>query len=66
MRNDVVHPTRKRRSGWTYQEWAEAHSLVVHFLELSLLAYIGYRGQYSPRVSVRHAGSVEDMPWSGC
>lgn len=67
MRNDVVHPTHKRRGGWTYQEWIEAHNLVAHFLELSLLSYIGYTGQYHPRIAMeRMTGYVEYMPWSGC
>jgi hypothetical protein len=65
MRNDVVHPTRSKRLKWSYYEWAEAHSLAVHFLELALLAYVGYRGQYHPRISAnRWLGYVEDVPWT--
>lgn len=64
MRNDVVHPTRVKAGAWSPYEWSEANSLAVHFLELALLAYVGYRGKYHPRVaSNRHTGYVEDVPW---
>jgi hypothetical protein len=64
MRNDVIHPTRKKRTKWSYYQWAEAHSLAVHFLELALLAYVGYRGQFHPRTAAnRWLGYVEDVPW---
>ena len=64
MRNDVVHPTRKKRTKLSYYQWAEAHSLAVHFLELALLAYVRYRGQFHPRIAAnRWLGYVEDVPW---
>jgi len=65
MRNDVIHPTRTKRTKWSAYQWAEAHGLAVHFLELALLAYVGYRGQFHPRVTAnRWLGYVEDVPWS--
>jgi hypothetical protein len=65
MRNDVIHPTRTKRTKWSAYQWAEAHNLAVHFLELALLAYVGYRGQFHPRVAAnRWLGYVEDVPWS--
>ena len=48
MRNDVMHPTRTKRTKWSFYQWTEAHSLAVHFLELALLAYVGYRGGIIP------------------
>jgi hypothetical protein len=66
MRNDILHPTSKKRISWSYEEWVEAYLLAVHFLELSILAYIGYRGRYHPRIGTVHAGFVEDVPWLGC
>lgn len=67
MRNDVIHPTRTKRTKWSAYQWAEAHSLAVHFLELALLAYIGYRGRIHPRISAnRWLGYTEDVSWLGC
>jgi len=67
MRNDVMHPTRKKRTKWSFYQWSEAHSLAVHFLELALLAYAGYRGRHHPRISAnRWLGYAEDVPWTGC
>ena len=67
MRNDVMHPTRTKRMKWSPYQWSEAHSLAVHFLELALLAYVGYRGRYHPRISAnRWLGYAEDVPWTGC
>ena len=67
MRNDVMHPTRTKRTKWSAYQWSEAHILAVHFLELALLAYVGYRGRYHPRISAnRWLGYTEDVPWTGC
>jgi hypothetical protein len=67
MRNDVMHPTRTKRMKWSFYQWSEAHSLAVHFLELALLAYVGYRGRYHPRMAAnRWLGYTEDVPWTGC
>jgi hypothetical protein len=65
MRNDVVHPTRKKREKWSSYEWTEACVTAVHFLELALLAYVGYRGQYHPRITDnRWLGYTEAVPWT--
>jgi len=67
LRNDVIHPTRSKRTTWSAYQWAEGHSLAVHFLELALLAYVGYRGRTHPRISAnRWLGCTEDVPWLGC
>jgi hypothetical protein len=67
MRNEVMHPSRNKRLKWTFEEWIEAHELATHFLELALLAYVGYRGKIHPRTALnRYAGYVEDVPWLGC
>jgi len=64
MRNDVVHPTPARRRKWSTYQWAEARMLAVHYLELAMLCYVGYDGQYHPRTSARrYVGEVEDVPW---
>jgi hypothetical protein len=64
MRNHVIHPTREKRTRWSAYEWTEARTLAVHFLELALLTYVGYRQPYHPRISAnRYLGYVEDVPW---
>lgn len=66
MRNHVIHPTRSRRNRWSHEQWTEARILAVHFLELALLAYVGYRERYHPRTSNnRWPGYTEDVPWTG-
>jgi hypothetical protein len=43
----------------------EAWDLAVHFLELGLLAYVGYGGQIHPRIAAnRLSGYVESVPWA--
>lgn len=67
LRNHVMHPTRSRRTRWSAYQWAEAHILATHFLELALLAYVGYRERYHPRISAnRWPGYLQDVPWAGC
>jgi hypothetical protein len=67
MRNHVIHPTRSKRNKWTREQWTEARILAVHFLELALLAYVGYRDRYHPRISGnRWLGYAKDVPWTGC
>ena len=67
MRNHVIHPTRSRRNRWSREQWTEARILAVHFLELAVLAYVGYRERYHPRISGnRWVGYTEDVPWTGC
>jgi len=62
-----MHPTRGKRAKWTSYEWPEVHTLAVHFLELALLDYVGYRGKYHPRIAaIRSLGYVGDVPWTGC
>jgi len=62
-----MHPTRAKRTKWSGYQWTEAHILAVHFLELALLAYVGYRGRYHPRIAAnRWLGYAEDVPWTGC
>lgn len=67
LRNDVIHPTQTKRTKWSAYQWTEAHNLAIHFLEMALLAYIGYRGRVHPRISAnRWLGYTEDVPWLGC
>jgi hypothetical protein len=62
MRNDTIHPTAAA-AAWTGTAWAEARELMAHYLELTLLAYAGYRGKIKPRTAPGPAGTPEDVPW---
>jgi hypothetical protein len=64
LRNRVVHP---RRSHGTvdFAVWIDAWLLSVQYIELALLALLGYRGVYGNRLKrPRHAGEVEPVPWA--
>jgi hypothetical protein len=62
MRNSSIHPTAAAAS-WPGTAWAEARELMVHYLELALLAYVDYRGKIKPRTAPRPSGVPEDVPW---
>jgi hypothetical protein len=62
MRNSSVHPTAGTAS-WSGAAWAEARELMVHYLELALLAYVDYKGKIKPRTAPRPSGAPEDVPW---
>jgi hypothetical protein len=62
IRNSRAHPTAGA-AGWSFTQWTEARELLVHYLELSLLAYAGFRGKIKPRTALRPAGVPEDVPW---
>jgi hypothetical protein len=65
MRNAIMHPKPGERSDWTYEQIVEGHLLATHLFEMTLLAYVGYRGQVHPRIAAeRMAGYVEDVPWA--
>ena len=51
MRDDVMHPTRAKRTTRSLYQWSEVRSLAVHFLELAFLANVGYCGRYRPRTA---------------
>ena len=62
MRNASIHPAAGAASR-PRTAWFEARELMVHYLELALLAYVGYTGKIKPRTAPRPAGSPEDVPW---
>jgi hypothetical protein len=65
MRNAIMHPKPGERSDWTYEQIVEGYLLATHLFEMTLLAYVGYRGQVHPRIaSERMSGYVEDVPWA--
>lgn len=63
IRNSLVHPDAKDREKLTeciYDAWR----LGLWYLELSLLAVMGYEGTYGNRLRQRQYGQVEQVPWA--
>lgn len=63
IRNSLVHPDAKDREKLTeciYDAWR----LGLWYLELSLLAVMGYDGTYGNRLRQRRYGQVEQVPWA--
>ncbi len=65
MRNGVIHPSRKKPRFAT-PVWIDAWRLVMHYLQLVLLAYAGYQGTHrDPLSDEKGPGQVEQVPWAG-
>jgi hypothetical protein len=65
LRNDIVHgPLHRVHAGrWkvAYQGW----QLALWYLELAVLAVVGYEGLYRNRLTGEaHEGAVEPVPWA--
>lgn len=67
LRNGIVHFTRRNRGrvvGAPTTARNEAWQLGLWYLELILLHWFGFRGEYSNRtIPGRYAGQVEPVPW---
>jgi hypothetical protein len=64
MRNGVIHPSRSKPT-FPYQAWEDAWRLVMHYLQLALLAYAGYQGtQRDPLSDNKGPGDVQQVPWA--
>ncbi|MBN9519261.1 hypothetical protein J0H58_12185 [bacterium] len=67
VRNTITHPTLKNREKFGRHPGgarAEVWSLGLWALELCLLRLFGYRGMYGNRITQRHTGEVEEVPWA--
>jgi len=65
MRNGVIHPSRKKPRFAT-PVWIDAWRLVMHHLQLALLAYLDYQGTHrDPLSDGKLAGQVQQVPWAG-
>ena len=63
LRNDITHPRQDR--AWTSAAMIEAWKLSLWYLELAMLAWLGYRGQHNRRTREdRSVGLVEPVPWA--
>jgi hypothetical protein len=63
MRNGVIHPSR-RKPVFPLAAWVDAWRLAMHYLQLALLAYLGYQGTHrDPLSDIKHPGQVQQVPW---
>lgn len=64
LRNRVIHGNRTG-SEPSFPVWTDAWRLSTHYVELSLLALMGYQGQFSNRIRFeRWVGQTERVPWA--
>ncbi|MFD5094473.1 hypothetical protein ACFWMR_27985 [Amycolatopsis thailandensis] len=64
MRNGVMHPNRTKPK-FSTDEWYDAWCLARHYLQLSILGYLGYQGTHrDPAVKVHFTGQIENVPWN--
>ncbi|MFI9453529.1 hypothetical protein [Amycolatopsis sp. NPDC052450] len=64
MRNGVMHPSRAKPK-FSTGEWYDAWCLARHYLQLSILGYLGYQGTHrDPAVKVHFTGQIEKVPWN--
>jgi hypothetical protein len=65
LRNDIVHGNLHRVHGRRWKVWDQGYHLALWYLELAVLAVVGYRGFYRNRLSGEaHMGAVEPVPWA--
>jgi len=62
IRNALIHPESKNRKDFK-AVYFEAWKVGLWCLELGLLAVCKYTGTYGNRLTVRHVGQVENVPW---
>lgn len=64
-RNKIVHPSKRRNKVFLSAEdiW-NILVIGIHYIELSILYIIGYKGEYSNRLKERSFGEVEVVPWN--
>ncbi len=64
IRNSIVHPTNKKTKRFNREAYFEAWKCGMWFLELSILAICGYKGNHSHRLKKRWRGETEPVPWT--
>jgi hypothetical protein len=65
LRNDIVHANRHRVHGRRWKVWYQGWQLALWYLELAVLAVVGYKGSYRNRLSDEIGmGTVEPVPWA--
>lgn len=64
LRNKIVHPARKDKIYLSYEDVWNVIQIGTRYIELIILKFIGYKGEYSNRLKERYFGQVERVPWS--
>lgn len=65
FRNKIVHPVRKdNRASLSVEDMWNIIQIGTRYVELILLSFIGYKGEYSNRLNERWFGEVEVVPWN--
>ncbi|MGL6105315.1 hypothetical protein [Romboutsia sp.] len=65
FRNKIVHPVRKdSRANLTIEDMWNIIQIGTKYVELIILSFIGYKGEYSNRLKDRWFGEVDVVPWS--
>ena len=65
FRNKIVHPVRKdNRANLTVEDMWNIIQIGTKYIELIVLSFIGYKGEYSNRLKERWFGEVEVVPWN--
>lgn len=65
LRNDIVHGPNHKVHADRWRTWYQGWQLAVWYLELAVLAVVGYEGSYRNRFSDELLpGAVEPVPWT--
>jgi len=65
LRNKIVHPTRRdNRATLSIEDMWNITQIGTKYVELIILAFIGYKGEYSNRLKEIWFGEVEVVPWN--
>ena len=65
FRNKIVHPVRKdNRANLSVEDMWNIIQIGTKYIELIVLSFIGYKGEYSNRLKERWFGEVEVVPWN--
>ena len=65
LRNDIVHVAHQTGPWASLKVWEQGWQLALWYLELAVLAVVGYEGCYRNRLSDEiDTGAVEPVPWA--
>lgn len=65
FRNKIVHPTRRdNRARLSIEDMWNIIQIGTRYVELMLLSFIGYKGEYSNRLKERCFGEIDVVPWN--
>ncbi len=62
IRNSLIHPEKKNKKQFK-DAYYEAWNLGLWYLEMGILAILGYKTTYGNRLKQKWVGEVEKVPW---